>query len=100
MKKLTMKQAINQKQWGGLTEKQKLKFANTVWIKNGKKTHKLHPPNIGEMIEFLEREVGFNLDYSSLDETWGVFIGEYEKGDKSLCDALWKAVKESTGETK
>ena len=48
---------------------------------------------IGQMIEFLKDEVGFNLDYSSSDDTWGVIIGQYEKGGKELCDSLWLACK-------
>jgi len=82
-----MKQEINQKQWRGLTEKQKLKFANTVWIKNGKKTHKLHPPNIGQMIEFLAQ--GRCSLYLP-----GCSLGESEIDPETWCDTLWEAVKE------
>jgi len=62
-----------------------------VWTKKKDYSPQL---TIGQMIEFLENEVNFNLDYSSLDNTWGVRLGEKEVGNKELCDALWEAVKE------
>jgi hypothetical protein len=49
--------------------------------------------SIGEMIEFLFNHVGFNLDYSNADSTWGVMFDEKEFGNKELCDALWEACK-------
>lgn len=49
--------------------------------------------SIGQMIEFLKNETNFNIDYSGLDDTWGVRLEEKEFGNKELCDALWSAVK-------
>ncbi|MHA1400138.1 MAG: hypothetical protein ACTSQE_07300 [Candidatus Heimdallarchaeaceae archaeon] len=51
--------------------------------------------SIGQMIEFLKDEINFNLDYSSLDDTWGVLTNECEEGNKELCDALWEVVKKA-----
>lgn len=58
----------------------------------------INPMSIGQMIGFLLHEVNFNLDYSDLDGTWGVILGEKEYGNKELCDALWEAVKEVLNE--
>ena len=87
-----MKQEITEKQWEELTDDQELKFANTVWVKNGEKTCKLHPPNVGEMIEFLQEKGKYRW--------WGTYVFDSNQDTASpdyegeFCDALWEACRE------
>ena len=97
-----MKQRITLNQFDSLSRKAKGRLND--WVLNSEGVLAAFPEgdydidctllNIGQMIEFLLNEAGFNLDYSDSDNTWGVMLGEFEFGRAELCDALWEAVKE------
>lgn len=97
-----MKRNINLGQLNKLSirEEKLLSYLYNYILKTKQKELQPYFIDIAFMIELLINEENFNLDYSSLDKTWGVRIGEKEFGSKELCDALWSACRNILQEDK
>lgn len=94
-----MKQNITIEQWDELDGVEKFKFAEGCesfkpWYwEDG--TLMGEPPNIGQMIEFLDKETKYQLHLFRRILDWKIESSgdDYRFKKTELCDALWEAVK-------
>lgn len=89
-----MKQNITKEQWNELSVEEEIKImvlmsGETVEMGIEKNLNFWIPINIGQMIEFLDKDLGL-MEYAF--SSWVVKTQD-EFQAKELCDALWEAVK-------